>query len=127
MIFAYSARDPMGRTVEGELDTASAEQAARELAGRALTVRWIRPVAPRRDAAASARPATAEWPSTTRPHQQEGATGTAFPTEVTTDADDEVARTEDVAGTPSGEARGGFSPWSVVLFLVFLSQLLRAC
>lgn len=46
MIFLYKARDPMGRTVSGELDGSDAAHIQRELVGRALVPIWVRPAKP---------------------------------------------------------------------------------
>lgn len=110
MRFAYSARDPMGRVVEGELEAASQEQVVRELKGRALTPRWIRTVADagRRESTISAPiPSKRDEPVDLEPVEMG---------EV--DGDDEAVATN---------RRSGCSPWSLFFFLIFLFQVLRAC
>lgn len=114
MRFAYRARDPMGRLVEGELEAPSPEAVQRELTGRALTTTWIRPVpGGGRGGAGSFSPSPvsqAELPQTPEPEELEDLTSAQ--------GDDEDAQ---------GQRRSGCSPWSVILLLLFLSQFLRAC
>lgn len=113
MRFAYSARDPMGRVVEGELEATSQEQVARELQGRALTPRWIRALAvPVRGshAASNTIPVESREPADLGPAGM-GDAGEG-------DAEEEAT---------GASRKSGCSPWSLILFLLFLSQILRAC
>lgn len=65
MNFAYSARDPMGRRVDGELESYDIKQANLELIGRALTPRWIKPLPAKPGAGESKsfRGAPSDWTS----------------------------------------------------------------
>lgn len=100
----------MGRIVEGELEAASQEQVARELKGRALTPRWIRALAL---ASRGERAASSPAPSEQRDPVERGQV--------------EMGETEGDEEAGGANRRSGCSPWSLILFLLFLSQVLRAC
>lgn len=99
MIYRYIARDPMGRRVEGEIESSSQEQVALELKGRALEPVLIRLVISSGSGRAEKRP--------------EAALETLPDFETLPDVSAPTS-----AETPDEAEKGGISRWFGVLLLL---------